>query len=53
MQLRLHVSQVIHPFALARTIVEGIGIRINMNALNLPVDHTGNEILQLRVTRGK
>ena len=53
MKLRLHVGKVIHPFALARTVIKCIGVGVDPDAFNLPVDYTGYKVFQVSIATGK
>ena len=52
-QFGLHVGEVGHPVAVGHgTVVEGIGVRIDVDALELAQDDTGQHLLQGRVIVG-
>ena len=49
MQFGFHVGEVAHPFAAGGAYVEGVGIGVDVDALELAVDDAGQHLLQLRV----
>ena len=52
MQLGLHVRQVVFPLAARRTVVKGVGIGVQHDALELAQDHAAQHVLQFRVLTG-
>ena len=53
MKFGLHVGEVAHPFTTDRTVVEGIGIGIDADALELAVNNACYHVLQLLVAVGE
>ena len=53
MKFRLHVCQIRLPFAACRTVIKGVGIRININAHPLTVDNACQHFFQCRVFIGQ
>ena len=53
MQLRFHIRQVAHPFTPFRTIIERIGIRIDIDTFKLAVDNSGKHRFQFRIGIGQ
>ena len=49
MQFRFHVGEVGHPFPSDSTVVESIGIRIDIDAFKLPADHSFKHFFQFRI----
>lgn len=54
MQFGLHVSKVTHPMPIGqRTVVVGIRIRVDIDALELAQNNTSQHLFQFRVVVGK
>ena len=53
MQFRLHLCQILLPFSADWPIIERIGIRINVDAHPLAVNHTRHHLLQMSIFIGQ
>ncbi len=51
-QFGLHICQVSHPVATRRSVVESIGVRINVDAKELTANDTFEHLFQLRIIVG-
>ena len=53
MDIGIHIGIVAHPFTASRTVIERIGIRVDIYQLELTVDHSGYHAAQGLVIIGK
>ena len=46
LKVRLHLGAVCLPAFAGRTVIEGVGVRVDAHEVELTVDHSGNELAQ-------